>query len=172
MDKHQNTLLQKLLIAVMVFAACQAAEVPGNTISLGASLNANQTRMSRNGTFEIGFFQPKGTKKWYVGIWYAQIAKQTVVWVANREQPLERQGGAALKLAEDGSQLVLYDGNRKGNPVWSSNGSRKETKVVILDSGNLVMIDENQTTVWESFNYPGDTLLPGMKIGMGQKLSS
>ena len=92
--------------------------------------------------------------------------------MANREQPLERQGGAALKLAEDGSQLVLYDGNRKGNPVWSSNGSRKETKVVILDSGNLVMIDENHTTVWESFNYPGDTLFPRMNIGMGQKLSS
>lgn len=169
MDKHQITFLLGLLVTFMVFAS-HAAEDIGDTISLGDYLTANQTRRSRNGTFEIGFFQPKGTTKWYVGIWYAQIAEQTVVWVANREQPLERMDGVALKLAEDGSQLVLSDGN--GTSAWSGMASRKATKAVILDSGNFVMFGENQSSVWESFHYPGDTFLPGMKIGMGQKLNS
>jgi len=174
-EQGHRRFLQGLLITFMIFA-CHAAEDTGDSIPLGASLTLNQTRRSRNGTFEMGFFQPKGTKKWYVGIWYAQIAEQTVVWVANREHPLEGKHGAVLKLAEDGSRLVLYDGsgdeNGNGISAWSCNGSRKATKAVLLDSGNFVMIDENQTTVWESFHYPGDTFLPGMKIGMGQKLSS
>lgn len=34
----------------------------------------------------------------------------------------------------------------------------------LLDSGNLVANDANNTTLWESFDYPGNTFLPGMKL--------
>ena len=36
----------------------------------------------------------------------------------------------------------------------------------VLDSGNLVLRDGNSgTPLWESFDYPSDTFLPGMKMG-------
>ena len=45
----------------------------------------------------------------------------------------------------------------------------KKPKVELLDSGNLVITEEMDTNLenclWQSFNYPTDTLLPGMKLG-------
>ncbi|KAL6990914.1 hypothetical protein U1Q18_009035, partial [Sarracenia purpurea var. burkii] len=39
----------------------------------------------------------------------------------------------------------------------------------LLDSGNLVVRDDGGGYLWQSFDYPGDTLLPGMKIGWDYK---
>ncbi|KAK3436650.1 hypothetical protein EUGRSUZ_L00286 [Eucalyptus grandis] len=44
----------------------------------------------------------------------------------------------------------------------NSNG----THATLLDSGNFVLVDgESNSVVWESFFYPSDTLLPGMRLG-------
>uniref|UniRef100_A0A7N2MAT2 Bulb-type lectin domain-containing protein n=2 Tax=Quercus lobata TaxID=97700 RepID=A0A7N2MAT2_QUELO len=43
------------------------------------------------------------------------------------------------------------------------------SKVQLLDSGNLVLREENEEKPenysWQSFDYPSDTWLPGMKVG-------
>ncbi|KAK9212450.1 hypothetical protein WN943_001832 [Citrus x changshan-huyou] len=56
--------------------------------------------------------------------------------------------------------------------VWSAYLSKEvRTPVVLqlLDSGNLVLRGEqdgdSETYFWQSFDYPSDTLLPGMKLG-------
>ena len=55
--------------------------------------------------------------------------------------------------------------------VWSSNTSRIAHNPVasILDSGNLVVIDRSdddpENFLWQSFDYPGNTFLPGAKLG-------
>ncbi|KAJ0489444.1 putative bulb-type lectin domain-containing protein [Helianthus annuus] len=36
--------------------------------------------------------------------------------------------------------------------------------VQLLDTGNLVVWNRNRM-IWQSFDYPGDTFLPGMKFG-------
>ena len=46
------------------------------------------TVVSANGTYELGFLSPGKSKNRYLGIWYGKIPVQTVVWVANREAPL------------------------------------------------------------------------------------
>ncbi|KAJ0847534.1 putative protein kinase RLK-Pelle-SD-2b family [Helianthus annuus] len=40
------------------------------------------------------------------------------------------------------------------------------------DTGNLVLLDDNNSVVWQSFDYPGDTLLPGQELFQGQKLTA
>ncbi|GLJ32946.1 hypothetical protein SUGI_0663540 [Cryptomeria japonica] len=137
-------------------------------LSLGASITGNQTLISKNGTFELGFFSPNGTNNWYIGIWYANIPEKTIVWVANRETPARNRCGV-LKLSEEGD-LGLFDAT--GASLWSVNVTKKPSQALILDSSNFVMLsnDNKSETVWQSFDYPVDTFLPGMRFGGQQKL--
>ncbi|KAK4485098.1 hypothetical protein RD792_007707 [Penstemon davidsonii] len=124
--------------------------------------------ISYDGSFELGFFSTGNTKNRYVGIWYKKVTVRTVVWVANREIPLTNTSGL-LKVMEPGL-LVLQD--EANVTIWSthtSNFTARNPVAQLLDSGNLVVKDANDDNsdyfIWESFNYPTDTLLPGMKLG-------
>ncbi|KAJ9566368.1 hypothetical protein OSB04_002334 [Centaurea solstitialis] len=65
--------------------------------------------------------------------------------------------------------------DRSETLIWSSNKSVSSTNTVaqLLDSGNFVLCLENdenpENYVWQSFDYPTDTLLPGMKLGWSHK---
>ncbi|XP_057834675.2 G-type lectin S-receptor-like serine/threonine-protein kinase At2g19130 [Cryptomeria japonica] len=166
-------------VLATIFAVLVRAD---DTIDLGPGLTGDQTIASQNGQFELGFFSPGSNNKWYIGIWYAQITPRTVVWVANREQPVS--SFAALKFTENGTLAVLEANN---NPVWETGNLLRASRAVILDSGNLVLLADDSSNrndskkgkkhasdivVWESFDNPADTWLPGMKISYGKLLTS
>ncbi|TXG67197.1 hypothetical protein EZV62_008472 [Acer yangbiense] len=47
----------------------------------------------------------------------------------------------------------------------TNTSSSNTTNATLLDSGNLILINNNSQVLWQSFDYPTDTLLPGMKLG-------
>ncbi|KAJ0570969.1 putative S-locus glycoprotein [Helianthus annuus] len=136
-----------------------------DTITSSIPLKDGDTIISSRGLFELGFFSPGNSKNRYIGIWYKNIPAKTVVWVANRETPVIDNSGM-LKVTNPG---VLTITNDKNTIIWSSNVSKAAPNPIaqLLDSGNLVVRDKNDNInfVWQSFDYPGDTLLPGMKMG-------
>ncbi|KAL7218512.1 hypothetical protein ACSBR2_011719 [Camellia fascicularis] len=123
------------------------------------SVTGNNTIVSSGGSFEIGFFSPGNSGNTYLGIWYKKISVQTVVWVANREIPLVNSSGV-LTIIDPGI-LALVDGT--GSVIWSPNVTGPVAQ--LMESGNLVVKDANNNSLWQSFDYPCDTLLPGMKHG-------
>ncbi|KAF6142866.1 hypothetical protein GIB67_025423 [Kingdonia uniflora] len=140
-----------------------------NAISTGQSLTGNQTITSEGGIFELGFFKPGKSLNYYLGIWYKQIPVQTVVWVANRDNPVFNTF-AVLKLSEDGNLVLL---NELKIPVWSTNtsSSSSSSKVALfLGTGNFVLRDgpNSSTSIWQSFEHPTDTWLPHGRIGMSK----
>lgn len=137
-----------------------------DTLSSNQSMSGLQTLVSSGKVFELGFFSPSDSSKQYLGIWYKNILPQTVVWVANRENPITDSSGT-LSLTKDGNLELV---NSSGNLLWSSNSpsSAKNPIAQILDSGNLVLRDQD-IYLWQSFDYPTDTLLPGMKQGWDLK---
>ncbi|GLJ51341.1 hypothetical protein SUGI_1091680 [Cryptomeria japonica] len=142
----------------------------GDTLLLGDSLAGNQIIISENGTFELGFFSPRGTNNWYVGIWYT-MSPEVVVWVANRDNPVKGMPGV-LKFSSNG-HLRLFDIN--GRSVWSPDIGLKGSRAIITEPGNFIMLGDGQNNceiVWESFTHPTDTWLPGMKMWKGMKLTS
>ncbi|XP_058071210.1 G-type lectin S-receptor-like serine/threonine-protein kinase B120 [Magnolia sinica] len=130
-----------------------------------------ETIDSDGGSFKLGFFSPENSKNRYVGIWFAKIPTQTVVWIANRENPVTDSSGV-FKIGSDGN-LVVLDG--KQNIIWSSNVSTtsNDTSAEFFDTGNLVLkkerLDETHRILWESFNHPSDTFIAGMKFGLNLK---
>nr|KJB13502.1 hypothetical protein B456_002G078600 [Gossypium raimondii] len=139
-----------------------------NTITPGQSIKDGETLVSAGGSFELGFFSPQNSKSRYVGIWYKKVSTGTVVWVANRETPVSDASGV-LSINHNGILSIM---NRTKGIVWSSSTSRNASEEAIaqlLDSGNFVVKDRNDgdptNLLWQSFDYPCDTFLPGMKLG-------
>ncbi|XP_059073429.1 G-type lectin S-receptor-like serine/threonine-protein kinase At2g19130 [Cryptomeria japonica] len=156
MEKREKS-WKTLFFALTVFSQLKsygAAIDAGDTLSLGASLTGTQTIISQNGTFELGFFSPNGSN-WYIGIW---------------ETPARNRSGV-LKLSREGN-LVLFDA--EGASIRSVNTTKKASRAVIIDSGNFLMLkdDNKYETVWQSFDNPVNTWLPGMRFGGQQKLVS
>ncbi|KAL2331509.1 hypothetical protein Fmac_019090 [Flemingia macrophylla] len=145
-----------------------AAATVREAINTVQPMNDGQILVSDGETYALGFFSPGNSKNRYVGIWYNKIPTQTVVWVANRNNPLTDSSGV-LKLNETGVLLLL---NHKKTVIWSSNTTRSAHNPVakLLDTGNLIVQDGNNNndskdSLWQSFDYPVDTILPGQKFG-------
>nr|GMC90761.1 G-type lectin S-receptor-like serine/threonine-protein kinase SD2-2 [Ipomoea batatas] len=56
--------------------------------------------------------------------------------------------------------------------VWETNNQGKGSEVKLLEQGNLVFLDGEGKVVWQSFDSPTDTLLPGMNLIAQRWLSS
>ncbi|KAK6934353.1 S-locus receptor kinase, C-terminal [Dillenia turbinata] len=139
-----------------------------DTLGHNQTLTDGQTRVSSGNIFTLGFFSPGNSTYRYVGIWYANVPVQTVIWVANNQNPMNDSSGV-LKIAEDGNLVIV---NSTGL-VWSSGVSiaGNDTSVQMLDSGNLVLSSSSNSTgyLWQSFDHIGNTFLAGMKQGLNLK---
>ncbi|KAM3287024.1 hypothetical protein P3S67_020454 [Capsicum chacoense] len=131
------------------------------------SLNDGESLSSEVGMFELGFFSPGSSKDRFLGIWYKNIPVRTVVWVANRNTPIRDRTGE-LTINSTGSVVVT---SRISGDIWSTSSftNAKAPVLQLLDSGNFILRDEKGSNsdvyLWQSFDYPFDTLLPGMKFG-------
>ncbi|GKB86789.1 S-locus glycoprotein domain-containing protein, partial [Tanacetum coccineum] len=136
-----------------------------NSISINSSISINQTIISAEGKFALGFFSPGNSTSSYLGIWYYTIPKLTVIWVANRASPVPKGSPPVFRVSEDGN-LVVLSGTEV---VWTSNVSVVSTSLhsadaVLLDNGNLVLRHGEDGDVWQSFDHPTDTFVSDMKI--------
>jgi len=91
-----------------------------------------------------------------------------VVWSANRFHPVKEN--ATLELSGDGN-LILRDAD--GSLVWSSRtAGRTIAGMAITELGNLVLYDQRNATVWQSFDHPTDAMVPGQSLMEGMRLTA
>lgn len=136
-----------------------------DTLFPGESLSGNQTLTSPGATFELGFFTPPGgnSQNYYIGIWYANVPDHTVVWVANRNQPVSDPVSSQLIFLQNGN-LTLFDQSQSA--IWSTHSLSlvsNSTRAMLLDNGNFVIeyTFGSSVVIWQSFDHPTDTWLPG-----------
>ncbi|GLT51481.1 hypothetical protein SLA2020_248880 [Shorea laevis] len=137
-----------------------------DSISASEPLPDGKTLISNDEGFELGFFSPGSSGNRYLGIWYKNIPVSTVVWVANRVNPINDSSGMLVVTTTGDVQLL----SQNITVVWSGNSTTAAQNPVLqlLNSGNLVLIDGSDVSgayLWQSFDYPSDTLLPEMKLG-------
>ncbi|XP_017979708.1 PREDICTED: S-locus-specific glycoprotein S13 [Theobroma cacao] len=160
------------LSRLLVFLCLALQYINGtDTPEQGQSITFSKTVISAGMKFELGFFSPRNSSRYYVGIWFKfKVSTRTVVWVANREYPFLRNT-SIFAINPDGN-IVISDGRISymlTNRTTSGNTYamlKDSLHARLLDSGNLTLHDQISLEVlWQSFNYPSDTILPGMNLG-------
>ncbi|XVF04058.1 hypothetical protein REPUB_Repub05bG0048300 [Reevesia pubescens] len=157
------TLLSALICLSEIFHLSIALD----TVLERQSISDGESLVSSSQSFELGFFSPGNSKNRYLGIWYKQNP-ETVTWVANRNNPITGSNGF-LTITKNG--LILF--NYTSSAIWFSNTTKVAESPIaqLFDSGNFVVrdnamvsSDSSECYLWQSFDYPSNTWLPGMKI--------
>lgn len=125
---------------------------------------------SPNGTFKAAITNTKSQERSYYFV-IVHSESHVVVWSANRDFPVSDSG--KLRLSVDG--LSLFDDS--GDPIWSAklsstSTSSSVTSLQLLESGNLILVDAFNNSVWESFDFPTDTIVVGQRLPVRKSLVS
>ncbi|KAI8549986.1 hypothetical protein RHMOL_Rhmol06G0068400 [Rhododendron molle] len=161
-----------LLISLLLSSLPPLFSIPSpqDTLPTSSSLSVSDVLISANGTFSAGFYNV-GENAYCFSIWFTEPTSDgnlTVVWMANRDQPVNGKR-SKLSLLKSGN-LILTDAAQF--TVWSTNTkSISPLQLQLLYTGNLVLRNQNGS-VWESFDSPTDTLLPNQALTRNSKLVS
>ncbi|PUZ65315.1 hypothetical protein GQ55_3G213600 [Panicum hallii var. hallii] len=160
-----------VLLGCAFFAVAAFA---GDNIVPGDGISGNETLVSKNGEFELGFFSPGDNIHFFLGVRFKKMPSTSPkFWVRNKV-PITDLSASALEVFS-GSLCI----KEAGATLWCSSGaapgpSPPAAAAVLLDNGNLVVRDQANSSriLWQSFDYPGDSLLPGARLGLDRDTGS
>ncbi|KAG4949929.1 hypothetical protein JHK84_043358 [Glycine max] len=138
----------------------------------GDTLNSTTELCSENDKYCLGFSQfSSAHNSTYLRI-YAKGKGDWNMWIGNRNQPLDMDS-AVLSLSHSG---VLKIESKDMEPIilYSSTQPSNNTVATLMNTSNFVLQrlqpgGTESTVLWQSFDYPTDKLLPGMKLGVNHK---
>ncbi|PON80868.1 GPCR kinase [Trema orientale] len=121
---------------------------------------------SRNGTFKAAVSNPRPQQSnFYLCV--IHVASNTIIWSANRDAPISNSG--KMTLTVEGISIADVGGSLK----WSTPALQSSVYALRLtEMGNLVLLDQFNNTLWESFQYPTDTVVIGQDLPAGTFLYS
>ncbi|KAL3497378.1 hypothetical protein ACH5RR_040110 [Cinchona calisaya] len=164
--------VKKFFFVVFLLETCMAHVQNIGRLNLGfqgAQLNwidnGGMIIVSNNSNFAFGFHPAEDVTLFQLVVIHRDSS--TIVWSANRANPIhysdffvfDRTGNAYLQSG--------------GSTIWSTNTANKGVVAMeLLDSGNLVLVGNDSSILWQSFSSPTDTLLPNQEFKEGMKLVS
>ncbi|GLJ05014.1 hypothetical protein SUGI_0009460 [Cryptomeria japonica] len=168
-------ILRLWLASVLIYTSVVAGQDTNglDRLRLGYSSLSPQARetilLSPDGIFSAGFYNV-GINAYCLAVWYSRKPKpKTVVWMANRDQPVNGRD-SSLRFLNDGDLLLVDAG---GIPIWRTDTKGVGVKeALLLTTGNLVLRSDSEQIVWQSFDFPTDTLLPEQTFTKNSKLIS
>lgn len=140
-----------------------------DTITVNQSIRDGDVLVSNGDTFVLGFFSPGKSNHRYIGIWF-KFSEETIVWVANRDSPINDTSGV-LFIDAQGNLALHRNTTQNDVALWSTNISVSTPSNAIaqlMESGNLVLLDQrdNKRVLWQSSDHPTNLLLPDVKVGL------
>ncbi|CDP04767.1 unnamed protein product [Coffea canephora] len=150
------------------YSGIAAQQSPLN-ISLGSSLTPtgnSSSWMSPSGIFALGFYQQRNG--YAVGIFLAGIPEKTAVWTANRDNPIF-SSNVSLILSTDGKLILQLP---QGQNISIAGPLEPISSASMLDSGNFVLYNSDKEIIWQSFENPTNSLLPGQRLAADHELIS
>ncbi|KAL0693558.1 hypothetical protein Bca4012_060738 [Brassica carinata] len=123
---------------------------------------------SPNSIFKAGLFRPGDgpSSGFYFSI--VHVDSDSTIWSSNRDSPVSSSG--KMNLSPQGIS-VIEDGINQ-TPVWSTPVLASPVySLRLTDSGNLLLLDRLNASLWESFGFPTDTIVLGQRLLIGMSLS-
>ncbi|XP_022634716.1 G-type lectin S-receptor-like serine/threonine-protein kinase CES101 isoform X2 [Vigna radiata var. radiata] len=169
------TLSNRVLCFIIITFTCflqlaKPSNLREDTLLQGHPLAATDRLISPSSLYTLRFFQlddgSEASTKFYLGI--SANKYYYYVWLANRDNPIHDDPGVLtideygnLKIVSSTTTMMLYSVEAESN---------KSVRASLLDTGNFVLHELNldgsvKRVLWQSFDYPTDTILPGMKLG-------
>ncbi|KAK4268028.1 hypothetical protein QN277_024735 [Acacia crassicarpa] len=158
--KFLSSSLLIILLVLPLPLLCSSSS-SDNLLSLSVE-NPEHVIKSRNDNFTAGF-HGVGENAFVFAVWFTEPQGQnlTVIWMANRDV-LVNGKGSTLTIRSNGN-MVLNDAGQVD--VWATNTtSLKPPQLILKDDGNLILLEPPHHTVWQSFDFPTDTLVPGQRL--------
>ncbi|PIN00684.1 Non-specific serine/threonine protein kinase [Handroanthus impetiginosus] len=170
---YAKFMISILTTSIYLLTFLKLSLATNNTLSPNQTLYDGDLLTSPNQMFQLGFFSPGTSRAKFLGVCF-KSTPDIAVWVANRERPIVDSKGV-FTLARNGT-MILTTSERE--LIWFSKFSRpvSDPLLHLLDTGNLVLVDytlkEEKSFVWQSFAYPGENRVPGMKMELNKYLTS
>ena len=156
-------------ISIIILLLCLLQTLPlssSKTLDTlrGTSLSVDKPSdklVSENGEFSAGFFTV-GDNAFCFSIWMTRPSVPTIVWMANRDDPVDGKG-SKLSVLKDG-KLHLTDS--AGSVVWKPKtealtiSEASNSQLRLMNTGNLVHYNFSSVAICQSFDSSTDTLLP------------
>lgn len=122
--------------------------------------------LSNNSDFGFGFTTTPNDVTLFV-LAIVHVGSSKIVWSANRGTPVKNSD---LFMFNESGNAILQSGE---SIIWSTNTAKKAVSVMELqNSGNLVLVGNDGSIIWQSFSHPVDTLLSNQEFSEGMKLVS
>ncbi|GJS75313.1 G-type lectin S-receptor-like serine/threonine-protein kinase [Tanacetum coccineum] len=129
------------------------------------SINSSPLIVSILGTFTLGFFDEDYK---YLGVWYTSDVEARKVWVANLDYPIASGSmDHALTIDAKTGNLIITSASSTLMRITDVDlGPNPNVTATLENNGNFLLINEvDKKVLWQSFDYPTNILLPGMKLG-------
>ncbi|KAM0939862.1 putative protein kinase RLK-Pelle-SD-2b family [Dioscorea sansibarensis] len=132
-------------------------------INLESTLSTSSSWPSPSARFAFGFY-PEGSGGFKVGIQFIVSSnKTTIIWTSNRDgSPVSEN--ATLKFGEGGLKLFLVTAQGESQNVVNLGQTSSAYCASMLDSGNFVIYNSSGSVIWQTFDYPTDTLMVGQVL--------
>ncbi|PRQ30479.1 putative protein kinase RLK-Pelle-DLSV family [Rosa chinensis] len=173
-----NQLLIFFLIIVSSLWSCRVAAAADNirdTLKIGDSVNSSSALVSASGKFTL-LFLPNGSSSNYSYLYIRRynVSGANKAWVGNRDSPVLYPLGVLTLDSNNTLKIITNNEGGGGDPpivLGSAPKSSSNVAATLSDSGNFILQELNsdgsmKQVWWQSFDYPTDTFLPGMKLGV------
>ncbi|KAL4626188.1 hypothetical protein ACB092_05G077700 [Castanea dentata] len=165
-------ILRKLVLGLLCLVLFLGPSTQLDRLLQGQEMKNGDQLVSDQGIFILGFFSLTNNN-YYLGIWYNdnRARLENLAWIANRDTPIFNKS-ASLTIDDHGNLKISYNVSLSIIIYYGQEGSN--TSAVLLDTGNFVLRELNsegfvKRELWQSFDYPTHTLVPGMKLGVNWK---
>ncbi|KAF9599722.1 hypothetical protein IFM89_001668 [Coptis chinensis] len=170
------TSLLFLLVCSVIAVTLVDVNASSFNITTGSSISTwpNHTSywLSPSSDFAFGFYPLSSDdgQQYTIGIWLNRNHTRSLVWAVNCTDHSVYGTNSSIYFNQQGLFMVQVQQGEEAKLLF--NVEKLASYALMQDNGNLVLYSFDSNVIWQSFDYPTNTILAGQRLKPGQSLMS